>query len=38
VREILEAVMTAYHPPRVSAFAKRHYGEGFSEGQITAPS
>jgi predicted transposase YdaD len=25
--------MTTYHPPRVSAFAKRHYGEGFAEGE-----
>jgi len=34
VRDLLEAVMTTYHPPRVSALAKRHYGEGFTEGEI----
>jgi hypothetical protein len=33
VRDLLEAVMATYHPPRVSAFAKRHYGEGFAEGE-----
>ena len=33
MRDILEAMMTTYHPPRVSAFAKRHYGEGITEGE-----
>jgi hypothetical protein len=38
VRDLLEAVMTAYHPPRVSAFAKRHYGEGLAEGESKGES